>query len=237
MRVLVFQHTPGEHPAAFADHANAAGDEMVIIHLYKGDAIPPMYGFDALLVMGGPMDVWETDENPWLIPEKAAIADWLRTGRPFLGVCLGHQLMIEALGGKCAKLPTPEISVSDITRTGPDPIFDRLPKTFPVLKWNGVAAETLPDGVTVLASSPSCEVQAIRYGKCAWGVQFHPEITSELIADWMKDPANKECALNWLGSAQAAEAFASDAKNHADDAAVQSKALYAGLRQAAGAKA
>ena len=156
MRLLVFQHTPGEHPAAFADHAQAAGDTLTIIHLYRDAPIPDLAAFDALLVMGGPMDIWDTDEHPWLVPETAAIADWITSGRPYLGICLGHQLMIAALGGRCARLTVPEISVSEISRIASDPIFDRLPQSFPVLKWHGVAAASLPPDTTcLLYTSPS----------------------------------------------------------------------------------
>ena len=232
MRLLVFQHTPGEHPAAFADHAAAAGDVMSATHLYRGDRIPEFDGFDALLVMGGPMDVWEVEAHPWLISEKAAIATWVGSGRPFLGVCLGHQLMVEAMGGTCTKLPVPEISVSDIHRVVDDPIFGDLPQVFPVMKWHGVAAERLPDGAVVLARSDSCPVQAIRVGDCAWGVQFHPEITASVISDWMGDPANRASAIDWLGSAEAADQFAADSADHVPAAFEQSAALYDGLRAA-----
>lgn len=233
MRLLVFQHTPGEHPAAFADHAKAAGDVMTIVKLYDGFAIPELGDFDALLVMGGPMDVWEVEAHPWLVTEKAAIAKWISSGRPFLGVCLGHQLMVEALGGSCAKLDVPEISISNIIRCAADPVFDQFPDSFPVLKWHGVAAKDIPEGAKVLANSASCPVQAIRFGDCAWGVQFHPEITDTTITDWLSDQANWDGAVAWLGSEETARAFAKDGTAHANVAWVQSKALYGGLRAAA----
>ncbi len=232
MRLLAFQHTPGEHPAAFADHAKATGDPVTAVRLYADEPIPDLAEFDALLVMGGPMDVWDVTVHPWLIPEKAAIASWIDAGRPFLGVCLGHQLMVEALGGRCAKLDVPEISVSPITRIAPDQILDQLPQSFPVMKWHGVAADVLPEDTTVLAESTACKVQAIRYRDHAWGVQFHPEITASVIPDWMEDPANKACAIDWLGSAAAAAKFAADSAKHVPNAMAQSAALYAGLRAA-----
>lgn len=232
MRLLVFQHTPGEHPAAFAEHAKAAGDDTTIVKLYDGHTIPELADFDALLVMGGPMDVWEVEAHPWLVTEKASIAKWLLTGRPFLGVCPGHQLMVEALGGTCVKLDVPEISISNITRCATDPIFDQMPESFPVLKWHGVAAKEIPEGAIVLANSATCPVQAIRFGDCAWGVQFHPEITDTTITDCLSDQANLDGAVAWLGSEDAAQTFAKDGTAHAGAAWVQSKALYYGLRAA-----
>lgn len=115
MRALILQHTAGEHPGAFSDHIAAAGDSAHVVHLYRGDVVPDAAPFDPMIVMGGPMDVWEDDAHPWLASEKAAIANWVRSGRPYLGVCLGHQLLVEAMGGACAKMAVPEVGVMPIT--------------------------------------------------------------------------------------------------------------------------
>lgn len=233
MQVLIFQHVAGEHPAAFSDHIAAAGDTAHVVRFYQGDPIPALTAFDALIVMGGPMDVWESDSHPWLIAEKAAIARWVRDlGKPYLGICLGHQLLIDALGGTCQPLATPAVTIGTIACTGtPDPIFDDLPARFSVLQWHGVAATRLPaDGIT-LAASPTCRHQAIRVGHHAWGVQFHPEITAGLVRGWLTDPANMAAAVQWLGSKNAAEAFVTECDAHSGDALAQSAALYKGLRE------
>jgi len=177
------------------------------------------------------MDVWETDAYPWLMAERVAIADWVGSERPFLGVCLGHQQLVEALGGACARLPVPQISIGIISQTGEaDAIFAGLPSVFPAMQWNGVGAASLPRGAVVLADSPGCAVQAIRIGDCAWGVQFHPEITPGLVSSWLADTGNWTCAVDWLGSAEKAEDFTVESEAHAAAAWVQSTALYDGLR-------
>ena len=236
MRLLVFQHTPGEHPGRFTGLIAQAGDTAHVVRLFDGEVIPDLTGFDALLVMGGPMDVWEEDAHPWLRPEKAAIAEWAGAGRPYLGVCLGHQLLVEAMGGRCGKMKVPEIGVNPIGLTDEgraDGLLDGLPDPLRVMQWHGVEAEALPEGTTLLASNTACHAQAIRVGARAWGVQFHPEIDEGLVSYWMGDPGNRAAAINWLGSPEAADRFASDSAAHVPLAARQSAALYARLRGSA----
>ena len=96
MNILVFQHIAIEHPGSFRDVMAAQGHTMHAIELDEGETIPPLDHFDALLVMGGPMDVWEEDKHPWLVAEKAAIRAWVSAGRPYLGMCLGEQLLAVA---------------------------------------------------------------------------------------------------------------------------------------------
>ncbi len=240
MRVLIFQHTAGEHPASFTDHIAAAGDKALVVHLYKGEAIPDLALFDAAIVMGGPMDVWEEEAHPWLRPEKRAIAAWVESGRAYLGVCLGHQLLVEAMGGTCARMAVPEVGVMHmmLTEAGcADAVLSRLPGAnvgpVRVMQWHGVEATRLPSDTALLALNENCPVQAIRIGARAWGVQFHPEITDDHCAYWMTDPGNRAAAIEWLGSAVAADQFAADSAAHVLTALQNSAALYAGLRAAA----
>ncbi len=178
MRLLVFQHTIGETAAAFAIHAQAAGDDVHTVHLYLDQPIPDLTQFDALLVLGGPMDVWQHDLYPWLATEMDAIRDWIALQKPYLGICLGHQLLVQALGGSCGVMTEPEIAVSDVTlsNTAKDPLLAGLPPSFAALHWHGVEAKTLPVGAKVVASSASCDIHAIHLPPSAWRLQFHPEI-------------------------------------------------------------
>ncbi len=92
--------------------------DWTAVELDKGDPIPPLEGYDVLWVMGGPMDVWDVEEHPWLVEEKRAIRKWVREmERPFLGLCLGHQLLADALGGTCGPQRPPEIGVSRVDLT------------------------------------------------------------------------------------------------------------------------
>ena len=100
-RVLVFQHVAVEHPGIFRQFLADDGHSYQAVELDEGESIPALEGFDALWVMGGPMDVWDEAEYPWLVAEKAAIREAVITRRmPYLGFCLGHQLLGEALGGQ-----------------------------------------------------------------------------------------------------------------------------------------
>ena len=118
MKLLVFQHIECEHPGKLRDYLAADAVDWTAVELDQGEPIPPLDAFDALWVMGGPMDVWDTDEHPWLIDEKAAIKHWVQElKRPYLGLCLGHQLLADALGGECAIQNPPEIGVLSIELT------------------------------------------------------------------------------------------------------------------------
>ncbi|SDX80770.1 GMP synthase-Glutamine amidotransferase [Ruegeria halocynthiae] len=208
---------------------------MQIVHLYKGQSIPLLDDFDLSLVMGGPMDVWENGTHPWLKIEKQAIRTWVRDlNRPYFGICLGHQLLIDTLGGTCARMQIPEIGVLSVELTDnarEDPLFASLPRRFPVLQWHGVTATVLPPDTAVLAGSERCAVQAIRVGNCTWGVQFHPEIIQVTISTWMGDKGNHQCAVDWLGSTNAALAMENESDQIAADQFRMTSEIYSALRQ------
>jgi len=193
MHFLVFQHIAIEHPGIFRDVMADAGVAWTTVELDAGETIPSFEGYDALLVMGGPMDVWQEDAHPWLAPEKAAIRDAVRVhGLPVLGFCLGHQLLAEALGGRVGKMAHAEVGVLDVELTEAgrrDPLFRDLPATAKCLQWHGAEVVEPPPGARVLAASPACPIQAMAVGAKAWGVQYHLEMTATTVADWGAVPA------------------------------------------------
>ena len=193
MKVLVFQHIACEHPGIFRQFFSESGIDWQAVELDAGDAIPDFDGFDALWVMGGPMDVWDTDTCPWLVAEKEAIRTWVRDlQKPYLGLCLGHQLLADALDGKCEVQGTAEIGILDVYLTDAahnDPLMQGLAPQMKCLQWHSVAVTQPPSGAELLASSPECIWQAMRVGKHAWGIQFHVELQDQTISEWNEVPA------------------------------------------------
>lgn len=191
MRILVLQHAAEEHPGAFREFLAEDGHDWVPVELDEGEALPPLDGFDALWVMGGPMDVWEEEAHPWLVPEKALIREAVKDrGMPFLGVCLGHQLLADALGGEVGK-GEPEVGVLEVQQTelGAESIFlDAVPAVCHALQWHGAEVKQLPEGGRVLATSPVSPVQAMSWGPRALGLQYHVEVEADTVAKWAAIP-------------------------------------------------
>ena len=204
MRLLVFQHVDCDHPGSFRKLLARDQVEVTNVNFHYGDQIPPLDPFDALWVMGGPMDVWEVEAHPWLVPEKAAIRQWVREmERPFLGLCLGHQLLADALGGACGPLRPPEVGVYDVELTEAgraDALMSGTPAQQKCLQWHSVQVTEVPEDTTVLASSPPCPVQAMRVGKRAWSIQYHVEVEPDTVEAWSKIPAYHDALVTTLGA-------------------------------------
>lgn len=189
MNILVFQHISIEHPGIFRDFMSKDGFHWDTVELDEKDAIiPDLNDYDALIVMGGPMDVWEENEHPWLVMEKQMIRKAIvELKLPYLGFCLGHQLMADALGGSVGKMPDPEVGILDIELTDEgqaSPLFAGVKKTIKSLQWHGAEVTAPPPESLVLARSPACAVQALQYGESAFSMQFHMELIDSTVSDW-----------------------------------------------------
>ena len=235
MNLLVLQHIECEHPGKLREYLRRDGVNWQAVELDHGEKIPPLKDFDAMWVMGGPMDVWDTEEHPWLIDEKAAIREWVLTlKRPYLGLCLGHQLLADALGGSCGKLAPPEIGVLDIELTEAgrtDTIFTDMPATQRALQWHSVQVTETPDNCTVLAKSGACENQAMRVGHNAWSMQYHVEVEADTVENWAAIPAYRSALINTLGEEALPELLES-AESELAGFADNSKLLYRNFMQA-----
>lgn len=208
MRILVLQHLSVEHPGSFRELWRSRGHDWRAVELDEGEAIPSLDPFDLMVVMGGPQDVWEEDKHPWLVPEKAAIRRWVRDlRRPYLGICLGHQLLADALGGRVALMDRPEVGLADVEFTPEgrkDALFAGLGEAMQTFQWHGAEIKEVPSGAVVLARNSACATQAIRYGDHAYGLQYHVEITPDTVSDWESVPAYTASLQAALGPEKAA---------------------------------
>jgi GMP synthase-like glutamine amidotransferase len=236
-RVLVFQHIPVEHPGIFRDFMRADGVRWDTVELDAGEQIPTLDPYEALVVMGGPMDVFEEDQHPWLIAEKRAIREWVAgRGRPYLGLCLGHQLLADALGGRVERMATPEVGMMRVETTEAargDALYGGLDRAMDCLQWHGCEVTALPKGGVVLASSPACAVQAFRLGACAYGLQYHVELTAQTVAEWAAVPAYAESLEKSCGRG-ALKKLDADAKALMPSLASNARKLYDNFKALAG---
>ncbi len=207
MKFLSLQHIAIEDPGTFKDFLLEDGHTLTTIQLDEGDTIPSnLNEFDAILCMGGPMDTHMEKEYPWLVPEKKAIAEYvLNLEKPFLGFCLGCQLLGEVLGGKVIQSSPPEIGVLDIHSKEDiktDPVFNFLPPSFKALQWHSYEVVGLEENqnITILGSSLTTKYQIFGYKKHAYGIQFHLEIRNTTVDDWAKVPEYKNALEQSLGS-------------------------------------
>lgn len=209
LRIIVFQHIACEHPGIFRQFMQQGGIQWDPVELDVGEQIPDLAPYDAMISMGGPMDVWQEREFPWLAREKEAICEAVRVRKmPFLGVCLGHQLLADALGGSVGPAEMPEVGMLDVQLTASadsHPLMRELPHKFKTLQWHGAEVKSVPDDASVLMSSPLCEVQSFAVGDTALGIQFHVETGPHTIDEWNAVPEYESALCSAFGENGAAQ--------------------------------
>jgi GMP synthase-like glutamine amidotransferase len=201
MRVLVLQHIACEPPGVYEDVLREHGAVILRVELDEGEPLPDRSEVDAIVCMGGPMSATDDAQLSWLATEKAFIADAVREGVPFWGVCLGVQLLAASLGARVYPGPAPEVGVLPVVlseEARSDPVFSQLPSELLTLQWHGDTFD-LPEGAVRLAGSPAYSNQAFRVGDAAYGVQFHIEVSPELAREWAEVPAYGEALERVLG--------------------------------------
>ncbi|MDX2307330.1 MAG: type 1 glutamine amidotransferase [Hyphomicrobium sp.] len=234
MRVLVFQHHDEEGPGSFETALREDGGTLDTVFFERRTALPDFRRYDQLWIMGGVMDVWDVDEHPWLVDEKVAIRRWIaeRPDRPVFGLCLGNQLIADALGGTCGPMKTAEIGMVDVALNDAarsDPLLSGLPSSFKTVQAHGVRVAQLPDGAVSLASSAGCRHQAARYGDKVWGWQAHVEAQPDTITRWAELPDFCEWQAAHQGEG-ALDAFIAEARSAMPEVLAVSAAMYRNLR-------
>ncbi len=192
MHIHAVFHVEFEGLGSIAHWIRTNGHQLSETHLYRGHRLPQATDFDRLIIMGGPMNIYEEDRYPWLRDEKVFIREAIHRNRTVVGICLGAQLIADVLGARVFAGPHKEIGWFPITMTDQarnHPLFSFLPERFTVFHWHGDTFPC-PEGALRLAFSEGCENQGFLYGDRVLGLQFHLESTPEsvdLITDHCRD--------------------------------------------------
>ena len=234
--IIVLQHIKIEDPGYIKDLMIKDGVKLTTIELDEGEKIPEdLSEFDAMFCMGGPMDTWMEKEHPWLVSEKKAIKEFVvNLKKPYLGFCLGCQLLGEVVGGKVVKSKNPEIGMLNINfseNKNTDPLFSKFPEKITSLQWHSYEVQDLENNkdITLLASSPETKYQIFKYQNHAYGIQFHIEVKDTTVNDWGCVPEYKAALENQLGEG-ALEKFDKAAQENMQKMNNYSKILYSNFK-------
>ena len=206
MKILILQHIKYETPGFIKDLMIEDGHELITIELDEEETIPENINqFDAMFCMGGPMDTWMEKKYPWLIEEKKKIKEFVvDLSKPYLGFCLGCQLLGEVVGGNVVKSTPPEIGILDITMSetySNDHLFGEFSSPIKALQWHSYEVQNLESNndVTLLGSSPTTKYQIFKYKNHAYGIQFHIEIKDNTVSQWACVPEYEIALEDSLG--------------------------------------
>jgi GMP synthase-like glutamine amidotransferase len=179
----IIQNDPEVPPGNLLDHLTIP---YSVHHPYRGDCLPEIGEISALIIMGGAMGANDDVRHPFLTDLKNLIRSVVANRIPYLGICLGGQLLAAALGAKVVSNRWEELGTLTVSLTqegNADYLFSGISEKFTTFQWHHDSFD-IPDGAVLLATSAKCPHQAFRVGKSAWGVQFHPEVTEKIIRDW-----------------------------------------------------
>jgi GMP synthase-like glutamine amidotransferase len=242
MEIIVLQHIKIEDPGYIKDLMLADGVKITTIELDEGEKIPDnLNNFDGMFCMGGPMDTFMEKEYPWLIDEKKKIKEFVvDLKKPYLGFCLGCQLLGEVVGGKVVKSKPSEIGIMDINfskEKNVDKLFSTFPKKIKSLQWHSYEVNGLDKNkdIKILASSPITKYQIFKYQSHAYGIQFHIEIKDTTVNEWGCVPEYKQALEDQLGKG-ALDKFDQAAKDNMKNMNDYSKILYSKFKELISAK-
>ncbi len=194
-KILFIKHINIEGPETLGVFFQEKGLDMQTIELSDGERLPEdLTGIQAVVSLGGPMNVYEEEKYPFLKKEDVFLKQVVSREIPFLGLCLGSQLLAKACGAKVEKSPQKEVGFLPVQLTElgqKDPLFSGINTTIDAFQWHEDMFQ-IPEGAQLLASSPACPHQAFKVGPYAYGLQFHVEITDKSIRDWSEAYFPKE---------------------------------------------
>ncbi len=237
MNIIVLQHINIEDPGYIKDLMIDDGVKITTIELDEGEKIPNnLSSFDAMFCMGGPMDTWMEKDYPWLIDEKKSIKEFVvNLKKPYLGFCLGCQLLGEVTGGKVVRSNVPEIGMMNINFSDNkknDLLFSSFPNNITSLQWHSYEVKDLEknNDITLIASSPETKYQIFRYQNHAYGIQFHIEVKKTTVGEWGCVPEYRSALEKQLGVG-ALEKFDKDSQIHMPSMNEYSKLLYENFKK------
>ena len=236
MKIIVLQHIKIEDPGYIKDLMITDNVELTTVELDEGEKIPAnLSEYDAMFCMGGPMDTWMEKDYPWLVDEKKRIKEFVvDLQKPYLGFCLGCQLLGEVIGGNVVKSNNPEIGMLNINfleSKNHDLLFSKFPENITTLQWHSYEVQDLENSdVTLIASSPESKYQIFRYKNHAYGIQFHIEVKKTTVGEWGCVPEYKSALENQLGKG-ALEKFDTDSQIHMPSMNNYSRILYENFKK------
>jgi GMP synthase (glutamine-hydrolysing) len=199
--IVFIQNDPDVPAGAYADWLRENGIPFHIVRSFLAEEIPPITEITATIVLGGVMGVYEIEKHPYLLKVKKFIRDIVIAEQPYLGICLGGQLLADVLGAQVSSGMHGERGTHVVnlnTKGINDPLFHSLPEEFISFQWHNDSFD-IPERGVQLAFSSACPNQAFRYGKNAYGLQFHPEVDEQIVTAWCCDDASgstsHECVL------------------------------------------
>lgn len=200
MKPLVcVRHEEPDHLGTAADVLDARGIPIRYVDAWRGSSLPDPDDAGGIVVLGGVMNVDQVEEFPFLLQERRWLRRAVEAGVPVLGICLGGQLLARALGAPVTSAPAPEIGFFPVRRTpeaADDPLFSVVNDGDRLFQWHEDAFRA-PGGAELLLTGDDGSHEAFRAGGTAWGVQFHPEVTPELLDAWLDTTPSDVLSRRW----------------------------------------